>query len=76
MTTAPEQPALTPAELAFVKRMAPHVAAGMSFDQAAAAVLQDDERLWLASVENSDSGAAIRESLGQQVYERLRRASG
>lgn len=46
MTT--ETPILTPAETAFVKRMAYHVQCGLSFEDAARAVIADDERLFAA----------------------------
>lgn len=46
MSNGPMQ--LTPDESAFLKRMVPHVLAGKTFEDAARAVLDDDERLWLA----------------------------
>lgn len=39
---------LTPAELVFVKRMLPHYLAGKTVEQAAAAVIEDDERIFAA----------------------------
>jgi hypothetical protein len=46
---------LTPAERAFVDRMAHHVAKGLSFDAAARAVLTDDERLFAAFCDRSEA---------------------
>lgn len=42
---------MTPDELAFVNRMVPHIERGLSFDDAAKAVLADDQRLWLLSID-------------------------
>ena len=64
---------LSPAESAFVERMKPHIAAGLSLEDAAAAVLRDDERLYLA-IFDRDTGAEIRSQLAREVYERIRSA--
>lgn len=48
-------PELTPAELAFVQRMAHHVAQGLTFDAAARAVLADDERIFAAFCDRKTS---------------------
>lgn len=63
---------MTEAEQIFIKCMVPHVLAGKSFIQAARAVTEDDERLWLAATEKSDTGAAIRAAIGESVYERIK----
>jgi hypothetical protein len=39
---------LTPSEAVFVARMAHHVARGLSFDDAARAVIADDQRIFAA----------------------------
>lgn len=39
---------LTDAEKTFILRMAPHIERGLTFEQAAKAVLDDDERLFAA----------------------------
>lgn len=43
---------LTPGEIIFLRRMLPHFMAGKTVEQAAQAVLADDQRLFLALVEN------------------------
>ncbi len=48
MTSAAPLPTLTPAERVFIERMAHHVADGLSFEDAARAVIADDERLFAA----------------------------
>jgi hypothetical protein len=65
---------LTQAERVFIERMAPHVMAGKSFHEAAAAVIEDDERLWLAAMEGSEIGEAIRAGLASEIYNSARRA--
>lgn len=62
---------MTQSEKAFVTRMIPHVLAGKSFDDAARAVLADDERLWLASTAKDDIGVFIRTELAAQIHNRL-----
>lgn len=64
---------LTEAERIFLDRMVPHILAGKRLVDAARAVLEDDERVWLTTMADTDEGAAIREELGKQVYERIRR---
>lgn len=59
---------MTPAEKIFVTRMIPHVLAGKTFDDAARAVLEDDERLWLTAMAQDDIGAAIRTELAAQIH--------
>lgn len=46
---------LTPAEQVFVKRMLPHYLAGKSIEEAAAAVLADDERIFAALCDRGSS---------------------
>lgn len=46
---------LTDAEKVFVARMAHHVEAGLSFDDAARAVIADDQRLFAAFCDRSHS---------------------
>jgi hypothetical protein len=67
MSAAP----LSPAELVFIKRMAPHVAAGLTIEKAAAAVIADDERLFIA-LHDRDTGPAIRAEITGQVYAGIR----
>lgn len=64
--------ALSKSEQIFVQRMAPHVMAGLSFEEAAKAVLADDERLWLAAGAQDDVGQAIRDQLCTDVHFRIR----
>lgn len=63
---------MTQAEQAFFSRMVPHIIAGKSFLEAGRAVLEDDERLWLAATATDDVGAAIREELAAEVYANIR----
>jgi hypothetical protein len=63
---------MTPAEKTFVNRMIPHVLAGKSFEDAARAVLADDERIWLASTAKDDMGEFIRRELAAQIHCALR----
>ncbi|CAN7394557.1 hypothetical protein [Neorhizobium sp. LjRoot104] len=44
---------LTDAELVFVKRMLPHFIAGKSVEESAAAILEDDARLFTALFDRS-----------------------
>lgn len=62
---------MTEPERIFLARMAPYIVAGKSFIEAGRAVLADDERIWLAAMEKTEQGAAIRGALAQQVYERI-----
>lgn len=58
MTAAAESnttPVMTDGEVVFVRRMLPHFMAGKSVEDAAAAVLADDERLFLALFDRSHS---------------------
>lgn len=64
--------ALTQAEKTFFSRMVPYILAGKSFAQAGQAVLDDDERIWLAAMEKSEEGAAIRAELAAEVYESIK----
>lgn len=64
---------MTEAEMAFVNRMMPHILAGSSFEEAARAVLEDDERLWLISMAKDAIGEAIRSELAAQVYAQIHR---
>lgn len=48
---------MTPDELTFVRRMAPHVAAGLTIEAAARAVLADDQRLLSALMEDRPARA-------------------
>jgi hypothetical protein len=63
---------MTESERIFLERMAPHILAGKSFAEAGRAVLEDDERIWLAAMSNTEQGAAIRGAMARQVYERIR----
>jgi hypothetical protein len=66
---------LTKSEIAFITRMAPHIEAGLSFEDAARAVLADDERLFLAATAKNNIGEAIRAELSEAVYFGCRRAA-
>lgn len=46
---------LSPAESVFAMRMLPHIEAGKSFEDAARAVLQDDQRLYSALMDRGHS---------------------
>ncbi|MCP1852826.1 MULTISPECIES: hypothetical protein [unclassified Bradyrhizobium] len=72
---SPPERQLTDDEKAFIARMAPHVMAGKTMEEAAAAVVQDDERLWLTATEDSDVGRAIRDELAATVYAAARSAT-
>jgi hypothetical protein len=63
---------LTEAERIFVERMVPHIEGGKSFEDAAAAVLEDDERLFLAVVLDSEQAKGIRSEISAAVYRKLR----
>ena len=79
---------LTESEQVFVRRMAPHVEAGKTLEEAAQAVLDDDARLFAAIQEGKqywfgDGPGAItsrgapeaqtlRQTLTQHVYNKLR----
>lgn len=63
---------MTATEQAFVNRMIPHVLAGKSFEDAARAVLDDDERIWLASTAKDDIGEFIRRELAAQIFHGIR----
>lgn len=65
---------MTEAERIFFARMIPHIMGGKSLVEAGKAVLAEDERLWLATIERSEQGAAIRAELGKQVWERIKAA--
>lgn len=59
---------MTKAEMTFLNRMLPHMMAGKSLDDAARAVLADDERLWFGTMAQDDIGATIRAELAAQVH--------
>lgn len=69
---------LTTAERVFLERMVPHLDAGMSFDEAAAAVLADDQRIAEAVLDHSysqresDERSSIRSEISAEVYRRIR----
>ena len=65
---------LTDAELIYLQRMLPHVAAGKSIEAAARAVLDDDQRIMNAVFANNRRGveAGVREELTRRVYRRCR----
>lgn len=66
---------LTAGAKVFVARMAHHVAAGLSFDDAARAVIADDQRILAALCDaNGDDrpGDMIRRELARDTYERLK----
>jgi hypothetical protein len=63
---------MTQAEKTFLNRMVPHMMAGLSFEEAGRAVLADDERIWLATMAQDDTGLAIRQNITTLVYANLR----
>lgn len=66
---------LTADERVFIERMAPHIERGLSFEDAARAVLADDERLWLAATAGTmgqDVTAELKAGLAAIVYRRIR----
>lgn len=63
---------MTEAEKTFFNRMVSHIMAGKSFAEAGRAVLEDDERIWLATMERSETGGAIRAEIAEQVYQSIR----
>lgn len=73
---------LSAAEIVFIRRMLPHIEAGRSLEEAAAAVRADDERIWLACChELREDGSAITGARGAiaatmaaAIYRRLRGA--
>lgn len=62
---------MTNNERAFISRMAPHVEAGKSFDDAARAVLAADQRL-LRLWSDVDIGPEIRRALSETIYKSIR----
>jgi len=60
------------AELAFIARMVPHIEAGKSFDEAAQAVLDDDQRLYEKL--HGPERTYIVDALCQHVYHAARGA--
>lgn len=59
---------LTKAEETFLNRMVPHIMAGKSMEDAARAVLADDERLWLVATADDEIGQEIRSQMCEAVY--------
>ena len=66
---------MTEAERIFLNRMVPYMVAGKSLAEAGRAVLADDERIWLAAMEGTEQGAAIRAELIREVYEQIKTAA-
>lgn len=64
---------LTVAEITFLNRMVPHMVDGKSMEDAARAVLADDERIWLAATAKDETGEGIRNALASDVYARIKR---
>jgi hypothetical protein len=62
---------LTPAEKVFLARMAEHMAKGLSMEDAARAVLDDDQRIAKFVLTSKDGPATIK-ALSAQVYHDLR----
>lgn len=69
---------MTEAELTFVKRMLPYIETGKSFDDAAQAVLDDDQRLFKMcgiyeyASQRTDEQKAIRSTICNLIYSKLR----
>lgn len=55
MTQMHSEQTLTPAEKTFIERMASHAARGLSFEDAARAVIADDQRIFAAFCDRSAS---------------------
>lgn len=72
---------LTADEMTFMQRMLPHFMAGKTAAEAAAAVLEDDQRLVAAVMKHSDhkrtadERAHIRSEMARIVYRKLREAA-
>ena len=64
---------LNTSEKAFVKRMAIHVAIGMSFDDAAKQVLLDDSRIAATILASKDDAAKMRSALAADIYFNVRK---
>lgn len=62
---------LTESEKAFVRRMIPHMAAGKSFADAAALVIEDDQRIAAVVLGRGRQNEAIRSHLAEIVYQRI-----
>lgn len=62
---------LTTAEQVFIERMRPHIDAGMSMEQAAAAVCERDLMIYSAATDTR-TGPEVRQALAQQVYNQIR----
>lgn len=75
------QTQLTKDEQTFIARMVPHIEAGKSLEDAARAVLQDDERLYKTfcgyeySPARKEEQNELRRTLSDQVYSTLRAAA-
>lgn len=64
---------LSPAEKVFVDRMAVHMStSGMSFDEAAKAVLEDDERIYLSTINNTEATEEIVSNMAKRLYNSFR----
>lgn len=60
---------LSPAEKVYVDRMAVHMSeSGMSFDEAAKAVLEDDNRIYLSTINNSEAYEEIVANMAKRLY--------
>lgn len=72
---------LTQDEQTFIARMVPHIEAGKSLEEAARAVLDDDQRIWneFCRYEYSPTRKAeqadMRRVLSDRVYNRIRAAA-
>ena len=66
--------ALTLPEKAFISRMAIHAAAGMSFDDAARAVLADDQRIMATLDANRAVRQEVTTRMASTVWNRVRAA--
>lgn len=58
----------TAAEKTFMDRMAIHMIAGMSFDEAAKAVVEDDQRIRNICLGQTESGEKARAVLATEIY--------
>ena len=56
------------AEKTFLSRMAFHMEKGLSFDEAARAVIGDDRRLHAKVTARTDEGAKIREAFAASIW--------
>ena len=65
-------PSLTQDEARFIARMMPHLITGLSFEDAAQAVIRRDIELMTLALSDTDEGAEIRLALAEDIYHTIR----